>query len=633
MLSLPVESRGDLLVVHDDAAPGRVCVTLARPRVTNRADGNTSVRLLRWMSTQASAGVGQITGARLSVDVDLAPGASDLASAGLGGADVQPMPWLDAKVRLDGPQFDAIEADVAIAAGSLAAVSIDLPPSAAGILAPLLQGDTISPLQLTWTGHVLVRLPPVEVIASADVTEIRRRLDLIAPGRRITTIRSIVDANARIEIRGGGNAALEQAMRDWALGQLLERLDKRQSLDVRAAASDVVPWPIVLAATLDDLVPPDRRGTLVETVVLDPGDAAGVPRIDVRVLADFGGRVDRVDVRLAPLTGDRILELSFSDTTSRPAALHTSDFRWCRRIKMKGSALGEWSPWEELHGRTGLVIPVATPGNLSVDVLAAGLDFAERWSSVHVVLTHTPPGAVAESWTADLTAAQTAASWVTPLPGARGPITAALTYVSRQGQALQRAIDRVGDQLIVLDPLEGNQVRFTLLPAGTGWNDIAFAMVDMRYADGAYVVDETLELRRLSDMVEWVVPARSDGPQIARWRLHASFTDGRFTSGGWQDVPRGPVIVRIDGVPRRTVQILPIYFDATATKSVTVRLRSGSQTESIVCADRSQKIVTLPDGPFSWTLQWTRPDGSQSAESAPQDGDDVIVIPRDRGER
>jgi len=633
MLTLPVESRGDLLVVHDDAAPGRVCVTLARPRVTNRADGNTSVRLLRWIPTQASAGVGQITGARLSVDVDLTPGATDLASASLGGADVQPMPWLDAKVRLDGPQFDAIEADVAIAAGSLAAVSIDLPPSAADILAPLLQGDTVSPLQLTWTGHVLVRLPPVEVIASADVTEIRRRLDLIAPGRRVTTIRSIVDANARIEIRGGGNAALEQAMRDWALGQLLERLDKGQSLDVHAAASDVVPWPIVLAATLDDLVPPDRRGTLVETVVLDPGDAAGVPPIDVRVLADFGGRVERVDVRLAPLIGDRALELSFSDTTARPAALHTSDFRWCRRIKMKGSALGEWSPWEELHGRTGLVIPVVTPGSLSVDVLAAGLDFAERWSSVHVVLTHTAPGAVAESWTADLTAAQTAASWVTPLPGARGPITAALTYVSRQGQTLQRAIERVGDQLIVLDPLEGNQVRFTLLPAGTGWNDIAFAMVDMQYADGAYVVDETLELRRLSDMVEWVVPARPDGPQTARWRMHASFTDGRFTSGEWQEVPRGPLVIRIDGVRRRTVQILPIYFDATATKSATVRLRSGSQTESIVCADRSQKIVTLPDGPFSWTLQWTRPDGSQSAESAPQDGDDVIVIPRDRGER
>jgi hypothetical protein len=633
MLTLPVESRGDLLVVHDDAAPDRVCVTLARPRVTNRADGNTSVRLLRWIPTQASAGVGQITGARLSVDVDLTPGATDLASASLGGADVQPMPWLDAKVRLDGPQFDAIEADVAIAAGSLAAVSIDLPPSAADILAPLLQGDTVSPLQLTWTGHVLVRLPPVEVIASADVTEIRRRLDLIAPGRRVTTIRSIVDANARIEIRGGSNAALEQAMRDWALGQLLERLDKGQSLDVHAAASDVVPWPIVLAATLDDLVPPDRRGTLVETVVLDPGDAAGVPPIDVRVLADFGGRVERVDVRLAPSTGDRTLELSFSDTMARPAALHTSDFRWCRRIKMKGSALGEWSPWEELHGRTGLVIPVVTPGSLSVDVLAAGLDFAERWSSVHVVLTHTAAGAVAESWTADLTAAQTAASWVTPLPGARGPITAALTYVSRQGQTIQRAIDRVGDQLIVLDPLDGNQVRFTLLPAGTGWNDIAFAMVDMQYADGAYVVDETLELRRLSDMVEWVVPARPDGPQTACWRLHASFTDGRFTSSEWQEVPRGPLVVRIDGIRRRTVQILPIYFDTTTTKSVTVRLRSGPQTESIVCADRSQKIVTLPDGPFSWTLQWTRPDGSQSAESAPQDGDDVIVIPRDRGER
>jgi len=68
--------------------------------------------------------VGRITGARLSVDVDLTPGATDLASVSLGGADAPPMPVARPKILLDGPRFDAIEADVAIAAGSLAAVSI-----------------------------------------------------------------------------------------------------------------------------------------------------------------------------------------------------------------------------------------------------------------------------------------------------------------------------------------------------------------------------------------------------------------------------------------------------------------------------------------------------------------------------
>jgi hypothetical protein len=632
MLVLPVESRGDLLVINDDTDPHRLYVTLARPRVTTRADGSPSVRLVRWMTTQGGAGVGQITGARLSVDVDLQPTPADLAPAGLASGDTRAVPWLDAKVRLEGPQFDPVEADVATAAGTVGAISFDLPAAAAGILAPLLQGESVSPLQVTWIGHVLVRLPPVEVIASADVNEIRRRLDFVAPGRRVTITKSIIDANAHVEIRGAGNPALEQALRDWAVTELAARLDAGRSLDVHAAASDVVRWPIQLATTLDDFVPPASRGTLVETIVLDPGDTGNVPPVDVRVLADFDGRVERVDVRLTPLAVENVVDVAFTSGAARSVALHTGDFRWSSRVKMKGRAPGEWSSWQEVHG-SGVIVAVPTPPNLQVEVLAAGLDFSERWASVQVLLTHTAPGGTAESWTAELTGAQTSATWTTALAGPRGPIGAALTYVSRQGQTFQRAIERVdGDQLIVLDPVEGNQVRFTLLPAGTGWNDVALAMIDMQYTDGAYVVDESLELRRLSDMVEWVVPARTGGPEIARWRLHASFTDGRLVSGEWQETARGPVIVRIDGVPRRTVQILPIYFDATLAKNVTVRLRSGSQMETAILADRTPKSVTLPGGPFTWTLQWTRPDGSQSAESAPQDGDDVLVIPRYRAE-
>src|SRR5262245_9596470 len=632
MLVLPIKPYGDVFALDDDAAPGRMHVALARPRLVKRADGSSSARLVRWTSTERAAGVGQVTGARLSVDIDLQPTAADLQAAGLGGSDARPMPWLDATVRLDGPEFDPIEADVATAAGSAAVLNVDLTPAAAAILAPRLDGRSVSPLQGTWLGHVLVRLPPTEVIATADVNEIRRRLDLVAPNRRLTIVDSIIDANARVEIRGSTNPALETALREWAVAALAERLKTGGSLDVRAAASDVVRWPIQLATTLDDFIPSAARGTLVETIVLDPGDTGHAPPTEVRVLADFTGLLERVDVRLTPIAAEHIVELAFTNDAPRNAALGTTEFRWSSRIKMKGRASDDWSPWQDVHAASALVVPAAAPPNLQIEVLAAALDFTDRWTSVHVVLTHTPPGAAPQPWTADLDAASTSATWTTALPAGRGAIKADLTYVSRQNQTLQRTIDRVqGDQVIVSDPLDGNQLRFTLLPSGTGWSDVALAMVDMEYSDGACVVQETLELRKLTDLVEWIVPARAGGPQVARWRPHVSFTDGRFTSGEWQSAERGPVVVRVDGVARRTVQVLPIYFDPAVSRSVTLRLRSGAEVETLVLSDRTERSVVLSAGPFSWTLHWTRPDGSQSAESDPEDGDDVIVVPRVRG--
>jgi hypothetical protein len=632
MLVLPIETRGPLFTLRDEAAPERVHAALARPRVVTRADGSSSVRLLRWMAAQGGGGVGQVTGARLTLDIDLHPAPADLAAAGLTGLDVRPMPWIDATVRLDGPEFDPVDAEVATAAGTVAAIAVDLPPLAAGILAPLLDGQTVSPLQVTWIGHVLLRLPATEVIAAADVHEVRRRIDLVEPGRRATIVRSVIDANARVEIRGAANAALEQALRDWALAELADRLAAGRSLDVRASASEVVRWPIQLATTLDDFVRPPVRRPLVETIVLDPADTGATAPIEVRALADFDARVERVDVRLTPLDAGAIVELAFTSATPRSVRLGASAFRWSSRVKLKGRAAGGWSAWEEVHGASGLIVPVPAPPTLEIQALAAGLDFAERWTSVRVLLTHAAEGSAVQSWTADLGAAQTSATWTVPLDGIRGVVSAHLTYVSRQGAIIQREIPDVrGSQLLIRDPLEGNLVRFTLVPAGTGWGDVATAMVDVQYRDGAYVVDETLELRALTDLVDWAVPARPDAPRTARWRLHASFVDGRFSSGEWQAAEAGAVIVRIDGVPRRTVQILPIYFDPAISRNVTLRLRTSSRVETVVVADRTPRTVTLGGGPYTWTMQWTHPDGTQSAESAPQDGDDVLVVPRLRG--
>lgn len=630
MLVLPIRNLADLVALDDDAAPDRVYVALARPRVARRADGSPRFQLVRWVAQSETTDAPE-AGARLTLDVETAPDAHELQAAGLGSRQVFLFPWLDAIVRLDGPQFDPVEAEVSLAMGRAGAVAVDLSPSAAGILAPLLQAESVSPLQVTWTGHVLVRLPPVEVIATADVQEVRRRIEIAEGGHQVTMTRSIIDVNARIEIRGADNVALEQALREWVLDELVSRFSQGGNLTVRAAASDVVRWPIQLATTLDDFVPAASRRTLVNTVILGSNEIGNTPPIEVRVLGNFAGPLERVDVRLQGASRTDVIELPVSDDAPRSVALGTLDFRWSYRVKIENHPSGDWSLWQDAHGSTSLVVPVSIPSGLSIEVVAVGLDFQTRWALVRVVLEHKLPDSPPTSHTVELDALHRSHTWTRSLEGIRGTLKARVSYVSRQGQSVERIIDEIiNDQVIVRDPLDNYRVRLALVPGGTGWGEVAIAMVDLRYVDGAHVVDETVELRKLDDFLEWEAPARPDGPHAIQWRVHASFADGRFESRDWQTTSSEVTVVPIDGAPRRTVQLLPIYFDPSVTQKGTVHLRSGMQTESVVITDRAQRSVMLGPGPFLWSIAWTAADGTAFPESAPEDGEDVIVVPRFR---
>jgi len=48
----------------------------------------------------------------------------------------------------------------------------------------------------------------------------------------------------------------------------------------------------------------------------------------------------------------------------------------------------------------------------------------------------------------------------------------------------------------------------------------------------------------------------------------------------------------------------------------------------VTITDRSPRSVTLPPGQFTWTIAWTTTDGTAMPASAPQAGEDVIVLPR-----
>ena len=93
----------------------------------------------------------------------------------------------------------------------------------------------------------------------------------------------------------------------------------------------------------------------------------------------------------------------------------------------------------------------------------------------------------------ELDAGHVGAIWTQALEGVRGPVGAHVTFVSKQGRSMEQQIDEIAnDQLIIVDPMETGRVRVVLVPAGTGWGQVALAMVDLRYVNGDVAIDETV---------------------------------------------------------------------------------------------------------------------------------------------
>jgi len=628
MLVLPFHRHGDLLAVDDSEDPQHRYVTLARPVVAQRPDGRPRFRLIRWVAPPGTDAADLApVGGRLSLDLRSQPTAGEIEGAGLDPETTRPMPWIDATVSIDGPGFDPVDFDVSLAGGAVAAIDVDLEPAAAGLLAPLIGGTTVSPLQINWTGHIRVRLPATEVLATVDVDEVRRRVRVAAGGRESIITRSIIDANARIKIQGSGNTELEDALREWVLDELSARFAAGEDLLVRATASDVVRWPVSLSTTLDEFVPPQQRPGLVEEIFLQPDEVGVVPAIEVRVLGDFDGALERVDVQLQPASGGSTKNLSLTDERPQAVALGTPSFHWRRRLKLEAAPAGEWSEWRAVERSFGLLLPAPAPVPRAVEVVAAGIDFEARWASIRVVLRQSGGGAAADEHVIELDADRRGATWSEA--GHGEPLTARITYVSRQGLVVETTDAVVtSDQVIVTDPFESHRVRRALVPAGSGWRDVTLAMVDVRYRDEAYTYEESIELRSLEDFAEWEVPARPDGPQEVEWRVHASFADGKFEESSWQSSEATAIIIRLDGEPGREVQFLPVFFDAATTTSLTVEIHSAGASETVVITDRVPQTVTLPLGPFRWKVLWSLADGSTTATDEHESDDDVVVLPR-----
>jgi len=578
---------------------------------------------LRWvLPGQAAEGA---VGARLDLDLSVEPSSAELAA--LQGFATDPMPWHDVRLLLDGPGFDSVEAAVSVLSGTTGGISVELGPQAASVLEALLTRSAVSPLQVSWIGRVMVQLPAVEVVASCSTSEVRTRLERARGGRSVSLTRAFIEANAHIEIRGDEGHGLADALRDWALDELMTRFTAGEDMMVKRSASEVVLWPIRLASTLDALLPEEQRRELVQVHALDPGELGSTPPVDVRALADFRGALERVEVELEPIGQGRPARALLTDEEPCRLSLGTRHFRHRRRLKYASQSPGAWSPWVSVENRSSLLIPVPRVEPLQIEVVAAGLDFERRWSAVRVALEH--HGDRRMSHALELKADRRSDVWTSPLNGPRGRVTARLEFLARNGGSAERTIDSVnGDHIVVADPFAGHRRHLTLVPVGTGWSEVAAAMVDLRYRDGEQVTEETVRLGNLADFAEWEAPARPDGPRTVEWRSHVSYSDGRFESTEWDSTEDAVLTVRVDAPLRREVQVLPVFFDPVTTTRIEFQFRNGdfSRTEQIT--NRSACSIIAPPGPYRWSAAWVAIDGSSRQLPEQTSDDDTLVLPR-----
>lgn len=615
MLTLPPTTRGNLIALADADDPRQLAVAALRPALVLSASG-PGVRILRWSAPGESG-----SAARLDLEASVQPTAADIDQLKAAGFQVAPMPWESAALRLEGPQLEPVEVDISALSGTIGCASASLTPQAAGVLSALLTRTDSAPLQLTWIGRVLVQLPSVDVVASCAVQEVRRRIIEIQGSRRTEILRSLIDANARIEIRGGTNPELEQALRDWAIGELLQRFERGEDTTVRKSAAEVVSWPLTLAGALDPL-PANQRDAVVQTFVLNPEDVSFAPPIALRVLGDFSGTLERVDVQLEPLTDGRPAEAAVTDSEERALSLRTQDFRWRRRIKRKTKPPEDWSDWSVASNAPSLLLAVPDLTALRVEALAPGLDFESRWKSVRIDLD-----CASECVVLELDASRRAA-FATLTPSVTAPaVSAKLTYLSWNGQTIERSVDRVAGCIAVADPFDGHRRRLSVIPSGAGWSEIAGAMIDLRYRDGDQLAQTTLPLTSPNDFAEWEAPARPDGPRTVEWRCHASYRDGRFESTPWASTDESVLAIPLVAPKRRELQILPAFFDPAATPQLDVHIASQDFQQSETFTKKDARNLVAPLGPYRWSASWSFSDGSKRTVPEQVSDEDVLVLP------
>ncbi|MBK8239554.1 MAG: hypothetical protein IPK74_28870 [Deltaproteobacteria bacterium] len=279
----------------------------------------------------------------------------------------------------------------------------------------------------------------------------------------------------------------------------------------------------------------------------------------------------------------------------------------------------EFTPWERQTTRA-LTIAIADPGRIDLELSGASLNW-QLLRSVVVKLScpdPTSPDAML-SHTFELTAAQAVRKWERrvnkPLAG---EITVSTTYMLADEKVIEGASGRteVSNTLFVVPPPQVDILDVTLVPAGD-WSEVAQCVVTLEYEAGEGVVyDKVARLTGMDQLVQWQVLLKDPRRRSFRYKALITYKTGNVDDAPWQTLEGDQAIpIRVAGVPKLKINVLPNLVDFTRTPAVMVALAYGDERKTLSFTSAAPQSFTPPLRPdgvreFTYQITWHPADGA-----------------------
>lgn len=438
---------------------------------------------------------------------------------------------------------------------------------------------------------------------------------------------------------------------------LKENYDKTtMNIELDLEQSSVVEWPIHPRATLQTFfagLSPDELKQFVRSLTLED-DFFNNLNLEVRAFADFADPLlNAVEIEVVyegrDDNGERITKAeTFTFTSNEPQVWKPSliggerEYTYRYRVNFSNGGFGPYSEWQT-STRSDLNVSVPAPGRVLVDVIAGDINFADLVSQVQVTLAYEDPDAeiARQEHTIVLDANRLEDTWEHVIfDFVRQPVQFKRRFLMQSGEVIEddTFATTTSRALVINQPFE-RLLRVRLLPTGDGWDDVAQAIVDLRYRDPAnqHEVENSFTLKSSAEFKLWQVFLRNKEQRDYEFRTTISYKNGEMEQSDWTHRSGNATLpIQVKAPPRLNIRLIPDMLNFTAAPITEVAMhydQNGTTAhETFVFRDKTPQIWTVQTGQDTaprYTYQVTHFPADNEPVHLPEreETDEAVVLP------
>ncbi len=426
------------------------------------------------------------------------------------------------------------------------------------------------------------------------------------------------------------------------------------NIELNLEQSSVVEWAIYPGATMqtffeglssDDLEQFVRSFNLTD-------DFFNNLNLEVRAFADFeDDLLNAVEVEVVyegrDTHGEHITKTNtFTFTSNEPQLWKPTligserEYKYRYRVNFSGGGFGSFSEWQTSTS-PDLNVAVPSPGRVIVDVITGDINFADLISQVQVTLAYEDTAISRQEHTIVLDSSNHEETWEHVIfDFVRQPVQFKRRFLMQSGEVIEdeNFMTTTSRTLVINQPFE-RFLRVRLVPTGNGWNDVAQAIIDLRYRDPSnqHEVEDSFTLKSNAEFKLWQVVLRDKDKRDYEFRTTVSYKNGEMEQSDWtRRFGDTTLPIQVKAPPRLDISLIPdmLNFDAAPLTEVIMRYHQDgiSETETFVFREKTPQTWTVDvahGAPLRYTYQVTHFPVSNDPVRLPEheESDGAVILP------